>query len=51
LFNRSYVFQQFAFTKNKDFLDWHELGHDPKSNFWQDDDWDFTGGVFPKLTQ
>ena len=56
-FNRSYVFEQFALTKPLLILGgdpygpvWHELGHNPKSNFWQDDDLDFTGGNFPKLT-
>lgn len=57
LFNRSYVFEQFAPTKPTFLLgnypkypSWHELGHDPNANFWQDDDWNFTGGFFPKLT-
>ena len=56
LFNRSYVFEQFSITKptillgnSPDYPSWHELGHDPKSNFWQDDDWEYTGGIFKKI--
>jgi hypothetical protein len=57
LFNRSYVFQQFALTKPTflrgnypNYPSWHELGHDPNSNFYYEDDWEFNGGFFKKLT-
>jgi hypothetical protein len=52
LFNRSYVFQQFNVTK-PDFSYWgHELSdRDPGYGpFAANDDWNFTGGLFPQLT-
>jgi len=50
LFYRSYVFQQFSTTKPEFFLSWHELSGSPGSDFSTNDDWVFTGGLFPKLT-
>lgn len=56
LFNRSYVFEQFTNKKPTflrgnypDYPSWHELGHDPDANFWQDDDWNYTCGSLPSL--
>ena len=52
LFNRSYVFQQFS--KNKPEFKGHEIASYPNdvgNNFALTDDWNFTGGFFPKLTQ
>ena len=48
LFNRSYVFEQFSITK-PDFSGGHELGKIVEADFSLPDDWNFTGGVFPKL--
>ena len=51
LFNRSYVFQQFSITKPK--FKVHELAsypNDRDNNFADSDDWNFTGGYFPRLT-
>ncbi|MEO5889361.1 MAG: hypothetical protein ABIQ31_03870 [Ferruginibacter sp.] len=49
LFNRTYVFQQFALTKPEMFLDWKELSTSV-NDFDLENDWNFTGGMFPKLT-
>jgi hypothetical protein len=53
LFNRSYVFQQFSFTK-PDFSAGHELNGNPANghgDFALSDDWTFTRGLFPKVTE
>ena len=50
LFARDYVFKQFSTTK-PDFSEGHELGYDANSNFSGNDDWTFTGGMFPGLTK
>jgi len=50
LFNRSYVFEQFSITK-PDFSTYgHELANTPGRDFADSDDWTFTGGCFPELT-
>lgn len=51
LFTRDYVFKQFYPTK-PDFLrdGYMELGYTANVDFSGNDDWDFTGGLFPKLT-
>ncbi|CAA9498356.1 MAG: hypothetical protein AVDCRST_MAG96-1839 [uncultured Segetibacter sp.] len=57
LFNCSYVFEQFSFTKPRflpgrspDFPGWHELATDPRQDFATlANDWEFTGGMFPRL--
>jgi hypothetical protein len=49
LFNRSYVFEQFSFTKPV-FPYGHELGNDQIGNLNPNaDDWEYTGGLFPTL--
>jgi hypothetical protein len=50
LFNRSYVFQQFSMQK-PDFTAGHELANSPNANFSNSDDFNFTGGMFPKLVK
>lgn len=58
LFNRSYVFQQFALTKPTMLLrdppyypNWYELGTDyPQQDFQENNDWEFKGGAFKDLT-
>ncbi|WP_373514311.1 hypothetical protein [Persicitalea sp.] len=48
LFNRSYVFQQFS-TRKPVFHGGHELGHGTLNDEF--DEFDFTGGMFPKLIE
>lgn len=59
LFHRSYVFQQFSKTK-PDFSVYYlglgkvltkELSSDSDDDFAYNSDWNFTGGMFPQLTQ
>ncbi len=52
LFHRSYVFQQFATKKPEDFKKAHEISSDRAYGFFAgSDDWNFTGGMFPQLTE
>lgn len=52
LFNRSYVFEQFSITKPEFLFDemasYPNYGTDTNSN---NNDWNFTGGLFPRLIQ
>ena len=50
LFNRQYVFQQFN-TKKPNFSAGHELGYLDGFDYGPHDDWDFTGGFFPRLAK
>ncbi|MES2777873.1 MAG: hypothetical protein V4722_27080 [Bacteroidota bacterium] len=50
LFNRSYVFEQFSMQK-PDFSKGHELGSPSGEMFAANDDFNFTGGMFPGLIQ
>ena len=54
LFHRAYVFQQFSKKKyddKHDFRKAHELGNSRWDEFNGQDDWNFTGGMFPQLTE
>ena len=50
LFNRDYVFKQFSPTKPRFLRDGYlELGNTADVDFAGNDDWNYTGGLFPQL--